>query len=178
MRRSGLISALNFRLVDTRWGFFGVVFAADGRMVATFLPQPEKALRRIIAARFPSAQERASGATEFCRQVRAYFSGQRVAFRVKLALDDFGQFRRSVLEACRRIPYGATASYADLARAAGSPAAARAVGGTMANNPLPLIIPCHRVLHSDGSLGGFSSPEGCTQKIRLLKLENPSFRPT
>ena len=64
-----------------------------------------------------------------------------------------------------------TASYADLAGAAGNPAAVRAAGGAMAHNPLPLVIPCHRVLRSDGSIGGFSSTEGVRQKRRLLALE-------
>ncbi|MHC4067897.1 MAG: methylated-DNA--[protein]-cysteine S-methyltransferase, partial [Planctomycetota bacterium] len=64
-----------------------------------------------------------------------------------------------------------TAAYADLARAAGSPNAGRAVGSAMANNPLPLIVPCHRVVRSDGTIGGFSSPQGLVLKRRLLRLE-------
>ena len=80
-------------------------------------------------------------------------------------------FARRVLAACRRIPYGQTLSYAELAAAAGSPGAARAVGSVMAQNRLPLLIPCHRVVGSRGKLGGFSAPGGLETKVRLLELE-------
>ena len=164
-----------FRLVNTGWGFFGVVMSEQGKVAATFLPQPEKQVRRLIASHFPAASEAAIGADAFCEQVRDYFSGRKVAWKVEIDWRDATGFRRKVLEACRQIPFGSTASYADLARAAGSPGAARAVGSAMATNPLPLIVPCHRVLRSDGSLGGFSSPQGPSQKERMLLLENHSF---
>lgn len=80
-------------------------------------------------------------------------------------------FQLRVLRACRRIPAGQTRTYAELAAQAGSPAAARAVGSVMARNQVPLIIPCHRVVGSDRSLGGFSSPSGLQMKRRLLQLE-------
>ncbi len=129
----------------------------------------------MIASHFPAAREAASIANAFCEQVRDYFRGMKVSWKVEIDWSNVTEFRRRVLEACRRIPFGATASYADLARAAGSPGAARAVGSAMATNPLPLIVPCHRVLRSDGSLGGFSSPQGPSQKRRMLILENPAF---
>jgi methylated-DNA-[protein]-cysteine S-methyltransferase len=164
-----------FRLVKTEWGFFGIVMSRHGKVAATFLPQPERHLRRMIASHFPAATETATGADVFCEQVRDYFRGTKVSWKVEIDWREVSTFRCRVLEACRRIPFGATASYADLARAAGSPGAARAVGSAMATNPLPLIVPCHRVLRSDGSLGGFSSPQGTSQKERMLKLENPTF---
>jgi O-6-methylguanine DNA methyltransferase len=164
-----------YRLVETDWGFFGIVLAETGKVVATFLPQRQKLARQMVASRYPSATESANGAEALCRQVSDYFRGKQVSWNVEIAWSDVSEFRRRVLEACRLIPFGSTASYADLARAAGSPGAARAVGSTMANNQLPLIIPCHRVLHSDGSLGGFSSPQGLSQKVRMLQLENPNF---
>ena len=169
-------STVGFRLVKTRWGCFGIVLSGEHRVVATFLPQEEASLRRALVSRYPGIREQSRGADKFCNQVRDYFSGAKTNWSVDIDLRAMPEFRRHVLEACRRIPYGATASYADLARAVGSPAAARAVGSAMANNPLPLIVPCHRVVRSDGTLGGFSSPRGTSQKIRLLKLENPSLR--
>ncbi len=78
-------------------------------------------------------------------------------------------FQRSVLNVLRQVAFGQLTSYGELARAAGYPGAARAVGQVMANNPLPLVIPCHRVLRSDGSLGGFGG--GPEMKQRLLRLE-------
>ena len=81
------------------------------------------------------------------------------------------RFGERVFRACRGIPYGKTASYASLARKAGSPRAARAVGQCMASNRTPLIIPCHRVVGAGGRLGGFSAPGGIAVKQRLLDLE-------
>lgn len=80
-------------------------------------------------------------------------------------------FRRRVLQAARRIAYGQTLAYGELAGRAGNPAAARAVGAVMASNPVPVIVPCHRVVASGGSLGGFSAPHGVELKRRLLELE-------
>jgi methylated-DNA-[protein]-cysteine S-methyltransferase len=172
------MTAFTFRVLETDWGFFGVALGERGRVVSTFLPQPEKKVRGMIAAHFPLALESGECAKAFCEQVIDYFRGKRVSWKVNIDWGELSGFRRRVLEACRRIPFGATATYADLARAAGSPGAARAVGSTMATNPLPLIVPCHRVVRSDGSLGGFSSPQGPSQKTRLLRLENPTFETT
>lgn len=90
---------------------------------------------------------------------------------VPLDLDDCTEFQRRVLQQCRRIPYGRTLGYRELAECAGSPRAARAVGGVMARNPIPLFVPCHRVLAAGGLLGGFSAPQGLDMKRRLLALE-------
>lgn len=165
---------LFFHLAKTDWGVFAFVFARS-KLLATFLPQPEAQARRMIASRFPLAAEATEFASRLPEQVRAYFRGRNTSFDINIEWNGTAGFRRRVFEACRKIPFGATASYADLARAAGSPGAARAVGSAMANNPLPLIVPCHRVLRSDGTLGGFSSPQGPSQKKRMLRLENPSF---
>ncbi len=80
-------------------------------------------------------------------------------------------FQRNVTMACRSIAYGETMSYGELAKLAGSPKAARAVGSVMSNNRYPLIVPCHRVVSCGGGLGGFSAPRGTSLKIQLLQLE-------
>lgn len=160
----------SFRLVSTKPGWFGLV-VRGGRLVATYLPGPKAELTERITASFPDAEASATLLETFVGDVRRYFEGHRVAFRVQLDWTAVSPFRRRVLEVCRRIPYGRTASYAELARLAGNPKAARAAGGAMANNPLPLVIPCHRVLRSDGSIGGFSSPCGVSDKERMLRLE-------
>ena len=80
-------------------------------------------------------------------------------------------YARRVAAACRRIAWGETRTYGQLAAECGSPAAARAVGQVMATNRYPLIVPCHRVLAAGGSLGGFSAPQGLTMKRRLLAME-------
>lgn len=93
---------------------------------------------------------------------------------IPLDLSGLPPFRRRVLEESRRIPAGETRSYGELARAAGSPGAARAVGQAMAQNPCPLIVPCHRVLAADGTLCGFSAHGGLALKERLLDMERPA----
>jgi methylated-DNA-[protein]-cysteine S-methyltransferase len=84
-------------------------------------------------------------------------------------LTDFDQ---SVVRACRRIPYGETLSYGELAKRAGHAGAARGVGRTMATNRFPIIVPCHRVVAAGGRIGGYSAPQGLTMKRRLLALES------
>ncbi|MGD2107942.1 MAG: methylated-DNA--[protein]-cysteine S-methyltransferase [Phycisphaerae bacterium] len=161
---------MQYAIIKTDWGPFGFV-ARKGRLVATFLSRGETTIRRTIGERYPEATESRELLPGFQDEVKAYFAGQRRRFSIGLELSEQTPFRQAVLDACRRIPYGKTATYADLARAAGRPGAARAVGSTMANNPLPLVVPCHRVVRADGSLGGFSSPNGVKEKRRLLALE-------
>jgi methylated-DNA-[protein]-cysteine S-methyltransferase len=90
---------------------------------------------------------------------------------VPVNLAHLSPFQRRVVAACRAIPFGSTRSYGELAQAAGSPGAARAVGQVMAANRLPLIVPCHRVLGAGGRLGGFSAPSGVALKRQLLAIE-------
>ena len=111
--------------------------------------------------------------TDLIKRLIDFASGQRVEFgEVRLDLSYLTSFRRKVVKACRRIPFGETVSYSQLAMRAGSPRAARAVGTTMARNRFPIVVPCHRVIGSDGTLRGFSSPRGIALKGRLLTMEN------
>ncbi|MCA1960434.1 MAG: methylated-DNA--[protein]-cysteine S-methyltransferase [Desulfomonile sp.] len=107
-------------------------------------------------------------------QLDRYFSGDLTAFTVPVDVDTGTPFQRKVWEELTRIPYGETRSYADLAAAIGSPRAARAVGSANGENPVPILIPCHRVVKADGALGGFSS--GTHIKQALLKLEGVRVR--
>lgn len=165
---------MEYAIIRTAWGPFGFV-TRRAKLVATFFSRSEKSIRRTVAKQFPGAVETENLLPRFQKQVIACFAGKPTRFAVSVDLSDQTPFRQAVLEACRRIPYGRTASYADLARAAGKPGTARAVGTTMANNPMPLVIPCHRVVRSDGSIGGFSSPHGVKEKQRLLALEGVSI---
>ncbi len=109
---------------------------------------------------------------EFARRVQAYADGNRDDFRdVPIALAGLTDFQQRVVQECRRIPYGHTLAYGELAMRAGSPNAARAVGSVMARNRIALVIPCHRVVGSAGKLGGYSAPDGIRMKTRLLELE-------
>jgi methylated-DNA-[protein]-cysteine S-methyltransferase len=102
------------------------------------------------------------------RQLTEYFDGKRRQFELNLRPDGTA-FQRTVLDELRNIPYGATASYGEVASRIGRPQAARAVGAANGRNPLPIVIPCHRVVGSDGSLTGFGG--GLATKQALLELE-------
>jgi len=162
---------MRYAIFDTAWGAFGFV-EHNQRLIATFLPRERQEIIRALRASWPDAVEARDVLPGFRQAVVDHFDGKRERFSIEIDLSRLPPFHQSVLEACRRIPYGQTASYADLARAVGKPNAARAVGGAMARNPLPLVVPCHRVLHADGSIGGFSSIDGVDEKARLLRLEN------
>jgi methylated-DNA-[protein]-cysteine S-methyltransferase len=101
-----------------------------------------------------------------------YAAGEGVDFSgVKIDESHLTPFGRRVIAACRRIAAGKTRSYGELAAAAGSPGAARAVGQVMAGNRYPIVVPCHRVIGANGTIGGFSSPQGLAMKRRMLSLE-------
>ena len=107
--------------------------------------------------------------SEVIRQLQAYFSGELKEFDLPLAMEGT-EFQLRVWNALRAIPYGETISYALLAERIGNPKAVRAVGLANGSNPIPIIVPCHRVIGSDGSLTGFGG--GLSTKKMLLELEN------
>jgi methylated-DNA-[protein]-cysteine S-methyltransferase len=103
------------------------------------------------------------------RQLDEYFAGRRRHFDVALDRQLSHGYRRAVLEALSEVPYGQTVSYRDLAERTGNPKASRAVGSAMATNPIPIVVPCHRVLRTGGALGGYGG--GLDVKVWLLRLE-------
>ncbi len=104
-------------------------------------------------------------------QVDEFLLGKRRAFDLPLDLDGFTRLALQLLEACRRLPFGEIRTYRQLAASVGRPSAARFAGNMMARNPLPLVIPCHRVVGSDRRLHGFGAPGGLSTKAWLLALE-------
>jgi len=105
------------------------------------------------------------------KQLEEYFAGKRREFDLDVDLGGLTPFQRSVLEVTRRIPYGEFWTYREVAAAIGNPQAARAVGHALARNPVGIIVPCHRVIGSDGSLRGFTASGGLSAKRYLLELE-------
>lgn len=106
-----------------------------------------------------------------------YFKGEVVEFNdIEVDLSESPPFWDKALRAIRAIPYGEVRSYGQIAAECGSPRAARAVGGAMASNPVPVIIPCHRIVGRNGCLTGFSAPGGETVKMLLLKMEGVEFK--
>jgi methylated-DNA-[protein]-cysteine S-methyltransferase len=124
-------------------------------------------LARRVSARVLRAPR--DSVTRTRRQLDEYFEGRRRAFDVELDWRLTAGFRREVLRATARIPYGHTASYKQVATQAGRPAAVRAAGTALATNPLPIVVPCHRVLRSGGGLGAYRG--GPQAKAQLLSLE-------
>lgn len=105
------------------------------------------------------------------RQILEYLAGARTAFTLPLDLSLLNDFQTQVLQATLAIPYGSTTTYGALAEQLGRPRAARAIGRAEATNPLPLVMPCHRVIGKDGSLRGYGGPQGIQNKAWLLELE-------
>jgi methylated-DNA-[protein]-cysteine S-methyltransferase len=125
-------------------------------------------LAREMASRGARLVEDAERTAEVRRQLEEYFAGRRRTFDLPLAPDGT-PFEKTVWEELRRIPFGETRSYAEIARAIGRPGAARAVGRANGANPIPVVVPCHRVIGADGSLTGFGG--GLEAKAALLELE-------
>ncbi|MBI1885560.1 MAG: methylated-DNA--[protein]-cysteine S-methyltransferase [Chloroflexi bacterium] len=176
------MATLRFHLCDTRVGWIGLVLSEKGLRGAT-VPRKtrEAALEDVMAL---GATDPAAGgeAAEVARRLEEYGEGSPVRFD-DLPLDwdslsagrrSLTPFRRAVLEEALRIPLGETRSYGWLAERVGRPRAARAVGRVMATNPFPVVVPCHRVVAADGSLGGYGG--GLDAKESLLRLEGARVR--
>ncbi|MET9905815.1 methylated-DNA--[protein]-cysteine S-methyltransferase [Streptomyces sp. NPDC006476] len=152
-------------LAATREGLVNVVFHATDAV-------REKALER-LAARLGRELVEAPDSpllAEAIRQVQAYFAGERRDFELPLDWSLISGFNRQVLrELASGVPYGAVVGYGELAGRVGQPGAAQAVGVAMGSNPLPVVVPCHRVVESDGGIGGFGG--GLETKRKLLALE-------
>lgn len=109
----------------------------------------------------------------YAEELDEYFAGRRRAFDLPVDLSTVSAFARRVLEATARIPFGRLASYRDIARAIGKPGATRAVGNALGDNPVPIVVPCHRIVRSNGAIGGYTG--GLEIKFRLLTLEGASL---
>ncbi len=161
-----------YTIFPTQWGFFGLAGRGAGVMRAS-LPLPDRtaACEHLLAGAV-RAHEDPALFVDLQSRIKAYFEGRAVEFSdVAVDLDGLGEFSCKVLAACRKVGLGQTVTYGDLACTIARPAAARAVGGALGRNPVPLIIPCHRIVCSTGRLGGFSAPGGIAYKDRLLRHE-------
>jgi methylated-DNA-[protein]-cysteine S-methyltransferase len=179
MHKSGkkLQKVIKYVIFQTKWGYFGLA-GTKSALCRTQLPEPEpKKIESRLLKNLPDAQFDETFFKILQERVAAYFEGSCVNFSpdIPIDLDGYGGFSREVLTACRDIKFGETISYRGLAKKAGRPAASRAVGNALARNPLPLIIPCHRVLRTDGKMGGFSAPGGIFLKKRMLAIENKAI---
>ena len=171
----------HYVVFETARGFCGVV-GSDGGITRFQLPEVSAAAaERSLQRRAPEAR-RAAPTPEIAALIAAvqlYFTGEAVDFaHVRLDLGAQEPFFAQVYAALRRVGWGETTTYGALAKQLGAgPEGARDVGQAMARNPVPLIIPCHRVLAAGGKLGGFSAPGGATTKAHMLELEGTRRAP-
>jgi methylated-DNA-[protein]-cysteine S-methyltransferase len=163
---------LQISLFETAWGTCGILVRGQ-RIVRFSLPGPMRTVERILTEKIQGEIVRNPPIhKQLQERVLEYFLGRPVDFSgVEVDMSGMTEFQQSVLSACRKIGYGKTTSYSDLAEWVGRPIAVRAAASAIAANPIPLIIPCHRVLCKNGNLGGFSAIGGIATKSRLLRLE-------
>lgn len=158
---------MEFVIFPTALGWVGLLASPKGirRLV---LPQQDKegVLREL--GQVTEAPSNPAAFKDLTQRIKRYFAGYRIEFPDTVDLDGNSPFQRLVLDRIRRIPYGQTRSYGSLAQEVGIPQGARAVGQALARNPVPLIIPCHRVVGRNG-MGGFTG--GVELKRFLLRLE-------
>jgi methylated-DNA-[protein]-cysteine S-methyltransferase len=165
---SGLLDAA-YDTVESPIGDLLVAVTSDGLLRITFDPDPGAVVERISRAvgrgvlRVPRAVDPTRA------ELDEYFAGRRRIFDLSLDLRDATPFTERVLAELARVPYGHTATYGELASRAGRPKAARAVGMVMNRNPIPIVLPCHRIVGASGDLVGYAG--GLDRKVELLRLE-------
>jgi methylated-DNA-[protein]-cysteine S-methyltransferase len=161
---------VSYRTIDSPLGPLLLAATPAGLVRVAFdLEGHDTVLARLAAEVSPRILRSPARLDDIARQLDEYFAGQRRTFEVPVDLQLAHGFRRTVLDHLRDIAYGTTASYSAVAAASGSPAAVRAVGSACAHNPVPVVVPCHRVVRSDGTIGQYLG--GAEAKRALLALE-------
>jgi len=144
----------------------------EGRYIVRFwLPSKKRTISDEIKEKFPAAEKDEESLRPLIESVRGYFSGKGLRFHAPVRIKGGSAFAQKVLLAVSKIPYGKVLTYGEVAKKIGRARAARAVGRVLSRNPIPLFIPCHRVVASGGNLGGFSAEGGLRLKKRMLALE-------
>jgi len=167
--RDGLLDVA-YRTMDSPAGPLLLAATPAGLVRVAFeLENHDDVLTELAGAVSPRILRSPRGVDDVARQLDEYFAGRRRAFELPVDLQLAKGFRRVVLEHLREIPYGATESYTVVARSAGNPKAVRAAGSACATNPIPLVVPCHRVVRSDGTYGQYRG--GPAVKHALLTME-------
>src|SRR5215470_11064596 len=164
----------NFSIFETALGACGIVWTARGIAGVQIHDGSERATRASVLRRFPGAQEASppAGVRRAIEGIVALLHGERRNLNdVTIDDEDLPAFNRKVYDVTRAIPPGATLTYGEVAERLGDKLLARDVGQALGQNPIPLIVPCHRVLAASGKTGGFSAPGGVASKLRLLTIE-------
>jgi methylated-DNA-[protein]-cysteine S-methyltransferase len=170
-----------YQVFETAGGFCAIAWNGAGITRFQLPTSTAEATERHMRRRVPSAEPGTppSAVAEVIKAAQRYFAGEQVDFSgVVLDLHEEDDLFRRIYDALRRVGWGQTTTYGTLAKELGAgPQGAQDVGQAMAQNPVPLIIPCHRVLAAGGKVGGFSAPGGSTTKVRMLELEGVRLGP-
>jgi len=166
---------LKYTIFKTNWGFFGLL-ADDTGLLRTTLPTTnfQTTKRYLLVGMFRPVKEDEKLYPELQKYIKAYLKGTYInhnRLNFPVSRHRFSDFACKVLKVCKQVSLGKTITYSQLAKKAGFPKAARAVGNILAKNPLPLLIPCHRVIRADGKICNFSAPGGAKTKKKMLEHE-------
>ena len=173
-RHSSLATRPASLIFRTPWGWMGIA-ESEGGLAGIVLPKASKAaVAAGLGAEETFVQSSSATLRKARKQLVEYLAGTRTSFHLPLDLSQGTAFQRRVWKALQAIPYGQLWSYRGLASRVGGVQYARAVGGAVGANPLPIVVPCHRIVAQDATIGGFSS--GLPAKRRLLTLEGSLSR--
>jgi methylated-DNA-[protein]-cysteine S-methyltransferase len=168
---------IKYAIVPTAWGEILLAGSARGLCGLALPParkcDPHRRARKI----WGGCTHAGSLLQDLQNQIIQYFDGQTIDFNASVDLSGLSDFQQKVLTATKQLKYGQTITYANLGKSIGQPTAARAVAQALGQNPVPLVIPCHRVIGSDG-LGGFSADQGVKLKQKMLEMEAASVAAT
>jgi methylated-DNA-[protein]-cysteine S-methyltransferase len=161
---------LEYRIISTISGYIGILTSERGLVTVTLPCPSERGAVWLLGKRVKNATLSGDLLPDLVERLKLYFQGVKVEFPDELDLSGATLFQRMIWQATRSIPHGETRSYAWVAARAGNPLGARAAGQALGKNPLPVVVPCHRVVAADGGLGGFTG--GLYLKRKLLALES------
>ena len=174
-RREGLVT-VGYAVLDSPVGPLWVAIGPKGVAAIHFGPEPsDPELRRLVRLFGPGVVPDARRASALARELDQYFEGKRRTFGVEADLRGITPFQERVLRTTSRIGYGELMTYAAIAHKAGNDRASRATGAAVGSNPIPIVVPCHRVVASDGTLGGYGG--GLEAKRYLLAIERAEVPP-
>jgi methylated-DNA-[protein]-cysteine S-methyltransferase len=164
----------HYRIFKSRIGWVGLVWSKQ-KLLKLELPHTSKASAKTYLLKNHQqaciSSDNPQWVNGFVDKLSKYFDGETVSFSsIPIDVSGMTEFQQKVYAGARKIGYGKVVKYGDLAKAIGSAGAFRAVGGALGKNPVPIVVPCHRIMAANG-IGGFSAPGGTTTKKVLLKLE-------
>lgn len=171
-------------VLETVIGFMGIAWSEKG-LIRLCLPEKSREVveRRLmrhagVAANTTANIGQPQWVVELIASIKAYAAGEDVDFSdVPVDLDGVDDFRLAIYDAARKLGYGETTTYGELAKRAGQPGLPRETGAALGANPVPLVIPCHRILAAGGKIGGFSAPGGSATKEKMLAMEGVRVGP-